>query len=398
MPLLKQENQIRFRERRAREMIVYFSGILVTLHIHVYLTIRIFDLYNLIFPPLMIQPSQACVCPRSGWCVEANEKYRPTMEDAHYCNDEFGSHGALYAVFDGHAGDTTAKWSATNFHKLLKSNLKEFRHKAQPKAILAKTFQDVDAQIAKIAASQNPSSGSTAAVAYVEVEVVPAAVDNSTESTSVSPNTSIMGHNFFHHGMLRNKDEKKAHSETIANLYTANVGDTRIVMSCDGRAIRLTQDHTTRVPLERERVERSGGYIARDRVCGVLAVTRALGDQELKQVITARPYTTRTRLRPEMDEFMILACDGIWDVMSDQDAVDLVRDVANTDPKLAASMIVSESLNRRTTDNLTCIVVSLCGPASRTHSDQHSEQSRKRNRAVSIQCFAKTPKPIGDDI
>lgn len=312
------------------------------------------------------------------------------MEDAHYCNDK----SALYAVFDGHAGDTTANWSAKNFDQVFEENLRKYRSRMKPKEILAKTFQDVDLQISKIATA-NPSSGATAAVAFVETTIDghdssgPTAIVSQNKSQDKNPqkgNTDYKSTDIEENGKL------------VSNLYTANVGDTRIVLSCDGRAVRLTQDHTTRVPVERERVERSGGYIAHDRVCGVLAVTRALGDTELKQVITSMPYTTRTRLRPEMDEFIILACDGVWDVMSDQEAVELVREVACVEPSAAARRLVAEAMERRTTDNLTCIVVSLCGPSTRAAGMldaaqilEYEEQSRRRNRALSIQCFAKTP-------
>lgn len=82
---------------------------------------------------------------------------------------------------------------------------------------------------------------------------------------------------------------------------------------------------------------------------GVLAVTRALGDASVKEFVVGSPYTTETRL-DEGDEFLIVACDGLWDVAEDQDAVDLVRDIE--DPQEASAALLKHALESFSTDNL----------------------------------------------
>jgi len=62
---------------------------------------------------------------------------------------------------------------------------------------------------------------------------------------------------------------------------------------------------------EGRRVSKAGGLILNNRVNGVLAVTRALGDAYLKDLVTGHPYTTETVIQPDQDEFLILACDGV---------------------------------------------------------------------------------------
>merc|ERR1719326_121924 len=114
-------------------------------------------------------------------------------------------------------------------------------------------------------------------------------------------------------------------------IYTAHLGDSRAVMARGGSATRLTSmtDHKATDPLEAKRVIEAGGHIFNDRVNGMLTMTRALGDHLLKMpilpndVVSNVPDITSTDLSGQ-DSFVILACDGLWDVMNDQQAVELV--------------------------------------------------------------------------
>lgn len=139
-------------------------------------------------------------------------------------------------------------------------------------------------------------------------------------------------------------------------LYTANVGDSAIVICSNGRAQRLTRDHRATDELEADRIRATGGIVEHGRVDKILSVTRALGDQSFKPYVSARPFTAQVRLE-DSDEFIVIACDGVWDVCSDQSVVDLIRDVESTDE--AAREIVRHALKRGSTDNVTCMVVRL---------------------------------------
>lgn len=137
-------------------------------------------------------------------------------------------------------------------------------------------------------------------------------------------------------------------------LYTANAGDARIVLARNGRALRLSYDHKGTDPAEARRIHNSGGVVLNGRVNGILAVTRSLGDIYIKNLVTSHPYTTETYLTAE-DEFMILACDGLWDVCSDQTAVDVVRHIV--DPQEASKALVDYALEHFSMDNITVMVV-----------------------------------------
>merc|ERR1719199_1193790 len=156
-------------------------------------------------------------------------------------------------------------------------------------------------------------------------------------------------------------------------LYTAHLGDSRAVMARGGAATRLTSmtDHKASDPLEGKRVIESGGHIINDRVNGMLAMTRALGDHILKMpvlpndVVSNVPDITSTDLTKQ-DTFIINACDGLWDVVNDQQAVDLVNEsLRELEPlkhqlqlenrsfaEILARMLVEEALARGSSDNV----------------------------------------------
>ncbi|CAL8469876.1 g9418 [Coccomyxa elongata] len=118
-----------------------------------------------------------------------------------------------------------------------------------------------------------------------------------------------------------------------AELWVANAGDSRCVCSRRGLALALSHDHKPTDEEELQRISRAGGFVAEGRINGSLNLSRALGDMDYKQskdlgpaaqMVTAVPEVRALRLEPG-DEFLILACDGIWDVLSNQQAVDFVR-------------------------------------------------------------------------
>ena len=102
----------------------------------------------------------------------------------------------------------------------------------------------------------------------------------------------------------------------------------------NGTAVALSEDHKPELDRERERIYAGNGYIENGRVNGNLNLSRAIGDLMYKknpaiplkdQIITSYPEIMEYELGPE-DEFMILGCDGIWEVKTNQEVVDFVRE------------------------------------------------------------------------
>ena len=114
------------------------------------------------------------------------------------------------------------------------------------------------------------------------------------------------------------------------HLLVANAGDCRAVLCQKGVAVDMSQDHRPSYLPELKRVEELGGYIEYGYLNGHLSVTRALGDWDMKFPLgSASPLIAEPDVRQivltEDDEFLIIGCDGIWDVMSSQFAVSFVR-------------------------------------------------------------------------
>ena len=119
-------------------------------------------------------------------------------------------------------------------------------------------------------------------------------------------------------------------------IICANAGDSRAIMSrANGVCLPLSEDHKPSQETESSRIKAAGGFINQvGRVNGNLNLTRSLGDLKYKQVprvakkdqiITAEPDITVATLRPD-DEFILVACDGVWDCLTNEAAVDFVRE------------------------------------------------------------------------
>ncbi|OWM75555.1 hypothetical protein CDL15_Pgr021719 [Punica granatum] len=142
-----------------------------------------------------------------------------------------------------------------------------------------------------------------------------------------------------------------------SHLYVANVGDSRTVISIAGKAIPLSEDHKPNRIDERKRIESAGGVImwaGTWRVGGVLAMSRAFGNRMLKQYVVAEPEIQDQEVDEEL-ELVILASDGLWDVVPNEDAVSIAR--AEEEAEAASRKLTETAYTRGSADNITCLVV-----------------------------------------
>jgi len=254
-----------------------------------------------------------------GVCADQNWKYRRRMEDAHQIVDGFNGDETqgFFAVYDGHGGKEAALFAADNLHKILADEINKdksiYEDPAKFLAVLRKTYLDTDSKLKTAVPSHHGCTSVTCIVV--------------------------------------GKGENR-------HLYTANVGDARAVLARGGTAVRLTEEHKASDEIEAKRITDGGGFIIHGRVNGQIIITRSLGDHLMKEYIIGDPYMTHEKLT-EKDNFLIVACDGLWDVIEDQQAVDFVLEHGSLSASEISKKLLIKALLDGTTDNLSIMVIKL---------------------------------------
>ncbi|KAI3685998.1 hypothetical protein L1987_79667 [Smallanthus sonchifolius] len=232
------------------------------------------------------------------------------MEDYHVAKFvEIDEHElGLFAIYDGHSGDRVPSYLQKH---LFDNILKESEFWVDPKRSISKAYERTDAAILSDD-SDLGRGGSTSVTAIL-----------------------INGR----------------------RLWVANLGDSRAVISKGGEAMQLSTDHEP--SSERVSIEHKGGFVSNmpgdvPRVNGQLAVSRAFGDISLKSHLRSDPAIQDTIVDTKTD-LLVLASDGLWKVVANQEAVDIARKIK--DPQKAAKRLVAEALKRDSKDDISCVVV-----------------------------------------
>lgn len=146
----------------------------------------------------------------------------------------------------------------------------------------------------------------------------------------------------------------------LENAYVvANSGDSRAVLCRGGTAVELSSDDKPLKESEYTRIKRLGGFISNGgRVNGEISVARSLGDIGCQPFVLWEPTIERFNAM-RSDEFIILACDGLWDMFSSQEAVNFIKEspAAQGNPFVAASMLRDAAYARGSGDNISVVVV-----------------------------------------
>lgn len=318
---------------------------------------------------------------------------RSYMEDRSFAsiqNDKRLADGRLdcgiFAVFDGHNGDYVAQYLQDHYANTFVQFLNAMEDKIEfsgndyingnyeykisevfeetnaklDRDILTKDFLRQQRNLRSGIKDLQKFSGSVGVVAVVMPSRVPIKQLNAGNHTSRRTLSGIY---------------------SAQQVFVSHVGDCRAVLSHDGQAVALTEDHKPSLKSEKLRIEQAGGWVDKDRVTGALGVSRSFGDIEYKNFAKCFNYTGRDETLPggiwgegqqviskpdfkhfileRSYEFMILACDGLWDRFSCQEAVNFVRKKLLTvkDVNKVAQMLVEKAIDRGTMDNTSVIIV-----------------------------------------
>ncbi|KAI3468294.1 hypothetical protein Pfo_024957 [Paulownia fortunei] len=252
---------------------------------------------------------------------------RSSMEDVYVCADnlmhDYGLNisnerpSAFYGVFDGHGGKHAADFACYHLPRFI---IEDEDFPQEIERVIASAFLQTDTAFAEACSLDADLASGTTALAAI-----------------------VIG----------------------SSLVVANAGDCRAVLCRRGKAIEMSRDHKPVCLKERRRIEASGGYVYDGYLNGQLNVARALGDWHMEGLkgqdggpLTAEPELMSTRLSEE-DEFLIIGCDGLWEVFMSQNAVDFARRrlQEHNDPMMCSKDLVDEALKRKSGDNLSVVVV-----------------------------------------
>jgi len=248
---------------------------------------------------------------------------RPYMEDRHNIRRNLVPGAHLVAVYDGHGGDEVSALCALHFPECLRRRLRQSLDGGKKKSItqtdgarcMTGAIEDVDAICKATTGLVSLQVGSTLCAALV--------------------------------------------LEAQRKLVVANVGDSRMVLVEDSKrkARQLTVDHGASCPLERKRISGLGGILkdafGTDRVMGVLNLTRSLGDWYMRPFVPSAPAVTTFPY--EIGDAVIVASDGLWDVVGSAELVHLISKKRKEDGT-AAFALVKEAMYRGSTDNVTVVI------------------------------------------
>lgn len=300
------------------------------------------------------------ICPEHGFMSVCGR--RREMEDAvsilpafNYTKNENDTKRIpalhFFGVYDGHGGSQAALFCKERLHEVLAEELKMFGGNAhdetQWQQVTSACFDRVDAEVL--------SGGIVCRNDCINRE---------------GNNDCLCGQ--------RITSEAVGTTAVVAvvgssQIVVANCGDSRAILSRGGKSVVLSLDHKPDRPDEMERIEAAGGRVFfwnGPRVLGVLAMSRAIGDKYLKPYVIAKPEVT-IHDRSDEDECLILASDGLWDVLSNEFVCEVARKCLsglthrshsgrNESPSAtAAALLTKLAIARGSQDNITVVVVDL---------------------------------------
>ncbi|XP_050306740.1 protein phosphatase 1L isoform X2 [Anthonomus grandis grandis] len=338
---------------------------------------------------------------------------RPKMEDRFVINDNINGTGvALFAVFDGHGGEFAANYAKEKLINNLSNKVVHIKHLIAGTPIGSEVIEKDDEEKKDPKKPITPTFGGerrksfrrTSSTTDECIKGAKEITDNEilskldilkpitrdsrplklTPSMKKVPITSYFDKfGTVNYGKLITDEVLAADEKLVevakksmdvagttaliallegSKLIVANVGDSRGVM-CDskGSAIPLSFDHKPQQMREKKRIKEAGGFVTFNgvwRVAGILATSRALGDYPLKdkKLVIADPDILSFDLKDHKPKFLILASDGLWDIFSNEDAVNFIKERLH-EPDYGAKSITLQSYYRGSMDNITVIVI-----------------------------------------
>ena len=251
--------------------------------------------------------------------------------------------GRLSAVFDGHGGGGVSQYLRDRLHVIISEQLQhqEKSQKSSSKSrgdlkrfMFGKGLQgNKQTQLQGDDSTEDTNSTDTSSqsrakydlsnVGQLPISAVAAALKDSFDQVD---REILHNDEYEYQGSTAVATLLHEANDGTRTLLSANIGDSRGILSRNGRAIDLTRDHKPNDDKEKARILAMGEKIEWDHYCKVhrvrnLSLSRALGDRFAKPAVSGEVEIKRFPIYDDKDEFILLASDGLWDVMSSQEVV-----------------------------------------------------------------------------
>ncbi|KAA8542002.1 hypothetical protein F0562_023154 [Nyssa sinensis] len=315
---------------------------------------------------------------RLRYGLSSMQGWRSTMEDAHAACPDLDGSTSFFGVYDGHGGKAVSKFCAKYLHQQV------LKHEAYFVGDLGTSVQKAFLRMDEMMCGQR---------GWRELAILGGEIDISTESGEVNGHNDDSSSEEGSHSNFHGPNAGSTACVAIIQnnqLLVANAGDSRCVLSRKGQAYNLSRDHKPDLEAEKARIVEAGGFVQCGRVNGSLNLARAIGDMELKwnkslpaekQIVTANPDINTVELCDD-DDFLVLACDGIWDCMSSQQLIDFVQEQLNSESRLSVvcervfDRCLAPAAGGEGCDNMTMILVQFKKTFNSGGKDQQSESGQ----------------------
>ena len=268
-----------------------------------------------------------------------NLEHRQEMEDFHCIKQALGKRPNLsyFAIFDGHGGKDVASFLSINLHHFLIDEINNINFGTNDEENISNIIESIKS-------------------AFMKIDQNILANENFTNDVGSTATLIFIYYNNLNENILNNNDNGNKNVERT--LICANIGDSNGYLITKSNISQITKPHKCEDTSEVQRIKGTGGIVFQGRIFGKLILTRTLGDKEMKKygVIPVPDFYTKKIEKDDL--FVIIASDGIWDVINEEELYKMGNE-KELSSEIFSKKIMDLAKERDTRDNSSCIVIKL---------------------------------------
>ena len=268
-----------------------------------------------------------------------NLEHRQEMEDFHCIKQALGKRPNLsyFAIFDGHGGKDVASFLSINLHHFLIDEINNINFGTNGEENISNIIESIKS-------------------AFMKIDQNILANENFTNDVGSTATLIFIYYNNLNENILNNNDNGNKNVERT--LICANIGDSNGYLITKSNISQITKPHKCEDTSEVQRIKGTGGIVFQGRIFGKLILTRTLGDKEMKKygVIPVPDFYTKKIEKDDL--FVIIASDGIWDVINEEELYKMGNE-KELSSEIFSKKIMDLAKERDTRDNSSCIVIKL---------------------------------------